>query len=451
MISIRRQLTFLFFGCATLTAVLIYSFVNITINFQVNDYMMENQEKRNERLVTYFEDYYQKNKQFSSDAGAELMHEAYMNQFCLILMDPNKNIIWGMSPESIKGEGMSPLSGEYHANVYDLIVNDTIIGYLEIGQHESLLLSQQDLAFKQSINESIALSTGMAIVIIIGISLLFSKPLSKSIQEVSNLAFKISKGVLDVRIHSKMKVKEIQVLNQSINELAQKLQYQEELRKQLVSDVSHELRTPLNILQTNFEAMIDGVLPLNEERLYALNDEVIRFGELLKNLEVLKKFDTDTEQSEYTLLALDELIRGMQHEIEALLSQKNIDYQFVSTNCKSDYILGNQNQLKQVILNLVSNSFKFNGENGQVVIKLSSTTTELVLQVIDNGIGIAQADLPYIFERFYRSNQIRHETEGSGIGLSIVKKIIDLHNATIKIESELGKGTIIEMRFLIVY
>lgn len=451
MVSIRRQLTLIFFGCATLTAVLIYGFVNITINIQVNNYMMENQEKRNERLVTYFEDYYQKNKQFSPDAGAELMHEAYMNQFCLILMDANKDVIWGMSPESLKGEAMPLISGEYHATVYELIVDDKLIGYLEIGQHESLLLSQQDVAFKQSINESIALSTVMAIVIILGLSLVFSKPLSKAIQDVSNLAFKISKGVFDVRIKSKMKVKEIQVLNQSINELAQKLQRQEELRKQLVSDVSHELRTPLNILQTNFEAMIDGVLPLNQERLQSLNNEVIRFGELLKNLEVLKKFDADDEQSPYTLLSLEELIRGMNQEIEALLSQKNIQYQFISSIRKSDYIIGNQNQIKQIILNLVSNSFKFTYEEGEVKIKLSSTSTELILQVIDNGIGISKDDLPYLFERFYRSNQIRHETEGSGIGLSIVKKIVDLHGATITIESELGIGTMIEMRFLKVH
>lgn len=81
MVSIRRQLTVMFFGCASLTAILIYYFVNVTICSQIDEYMMENQEKRNERLVTYFEDYYQKNRQFSSDAGSELMHEAYMNQF----------------------------------------------------------------------------------------------------------------------------------------------------------------------------------------------------------------------------------------------------------------------------------------------------------------------------------------------------------------------------------
>ena len=410
--------------------------------------MMENQEKRNERLVTYFEDYYQKNRQFSSDAGSELMHEAYMNQFCLILMDSNQNVIWGMSPDSIKGDSMAPISGDYQAKIYELKVDDELIGYLEIGQHTPLLLSQQDLDFKESINRSMILSTLVAIVIILGLSILFSKPLSKAIHDVSNMAFRISKGVFDLRIQRKSKIREIQILNNSINELADKLQQQDTLRKQLISDVSHELRTPLNILQTNFEAMIDGVLPLNQERLQSLNSEVIRFGELLKNLEVLKRFDSGDEKSMYAPLSLFELINGMESEIKALLSQKYIQYEFNSSLLETDLIIGNSNQIKQVILNLVSNSFKFTKEYGVVLIKLSKTSDEIILHVEDNGIGIKEDEIPYLFERFYRSDQIRHQTEGSGIGLSIVKKIIDLHDAKVEIKSEVGAGTIVEIHFL---
>lgn len=292
------------------------------------------------------------------------------------------------------------------------------------------------------------LSTLVAIVIILGLSILFSKPLSKAIHDVSNMAFRISKGVFDLRIQRKSKIREIQILNNSINELADKLQQQDTLRKQLISDVSHELRTPLNILQTNFEAMIDGVLPLNQERLQSLNSEVIRFGELLKNLEVLKRFDSGDEKSMYAPLSLFELINGMESEIKALLSQKYIQYEFNSSLLETDLIIGNSNQIKQVILNLVSNSFKFTKEYGVVLIKLSKTSDEIILHVEDNGIGIKEDEIPYLFERFYRSDQIRHQTEGSGIGLSIVKKIIDLHDAKVEIKSEVGAGTIVEIHFL---
>ena len=376
------------------------------------------------------------------------MHEAYMNQFCLILMDSNQNVIWGMSPDSIKGDSMAPISGDYQAKIYELKVDDELIGYLEIGQHTPLLLSQQDLDFKESINRSMILSTLVAIVIILGLSILFSKPLSKAIHDVSNMAFRISKGVFDLRIQRKSKIREIQILNNSINELADKLQQQDTLRKQLISDVSHELRTPLNILQTNFEAMIDGVLPLNQERLQSLNSEVIRFGELLKNLEVLKRFDSGDEKSMYAPLSLFELINGMESEIKALLSPKYIQYEFNSSLLETDLIIGNSNQIKQVILNLVSNSFKFTKEYGVVLIKLSKTSDEIILHVEDNGIGIKEDEIPYLFERFYRSDQIRHQTEGSGIGLSIVKKIIDLHDAKVEIKSEVGAGTIVEIHFL---
>ena len=178
--TLRRKLGLLLFSCALLATLLITFFVNQTILHQVEQYMYDNQAKRNARLTTYFEDYYASHGEFDEKAGAELAHEAYMNNYCLVLMDVDYNLIWGMSPNEMELE-----AGEvYQANTYDLVVNDEIIGYLEIGQHTSLLLSQEDLLFKQEINQSIFISAIITMVIIGAISYLFSKPLSLPIKNV---------------------------------------------------------------------------------------------------------------------------------------------------------------------------------------------------------------------------------------------------------------------------
>lgn len=443
--SLRQKLSLLFFSCAGMTALLITVFVNRTIHYQLDQYLKDNQVKRNERIVTYFEDLYQKNNGFTEDSGIELMHEAYMNQYCLILMDVNKNVIWGMSPTELTQ--MENGNGVYQAKRYELRVDQQLVGYLEIGQHGSLLLSQMDLDFKDSINQSILLSTGVTLIIIVGLSLLFSKPISKQMKQVAQMSRELSKGNFDIRLQTKPNIEEIETIREGMNHLALQLQTQELLRKQLVSDVSHELRTPLNILQTNLEAMMDGIIPLTEERLQSLNQEVIRFGKLLTNLEVLKQFDTTQIPVHLESLSLSTFLLKTKPDLESLCFSNGISFQMNLTTGVDDEILGDELLLKQVILNLMSNACKFTPPKGKIEVQVTTHLKEVLLRVIDNGQGIDEMDLPYVFERFYRGDPSRNQTEGSGIGLSVVAEIVKLHDAKIGITSQLNQGTVVEICF----
>lgn len=451
MMSYRRKLILLLFSCAAITTLLMMFFVNQTIHYQVNQYMQDNQQKRNERLVTYFEDLYQKNQGFNEESGIELVHEAYMNQYCLILMDSNKNIIWGMSPESLlsnSNEAMNGMDGVYTAELFELEVAGKLIGYLEIGQHGSLLLSQADLEFKESINRSMTISSLITFVILIGLSLIFSKPLSKQMSEIAKMSRQLAKGQFDYRMKTRPNVQEMKVIEQGMNSLATQLQTQQTMRKQLVSDVSHELRTPLNILQTNLEGMLDGVIPITDERLQYLDQEVIRFGKLINNLDLLKQFDTTHLMLNAKPLSMSQLVEKMKLDFEALCVAKNIDFRFEKQVDEGDIILGDEDQLKQVVLNLMSNALKFTEAGGEINIKILADSKRVILEVIDNGIGIEESDLPYVFERFYRADRSRNQTEGSGIGLSIVSEIMKLHRAKIELASQLGKGTTVQLIFV---
>ena len=115
--------------------------------------------------------------------------------------------------------------------------------------------------------------------------------------------------------------------------------------------------------------------------------------------------------------------------------------------CNQCNILGDKDKIKQVIINLLSNAVKFTKEKGKINIALKESDEKVILQIEDTGFGIKKEDLPYIFERLYRGDKSRHEIEGSGIGLTIVKNILTLHDADIKVKSKEGIGSVFTVYF----
>jgi signal transduction histidine kinase len=442
----------LFVICSILAILLITLFVNVTVNNKFNKYMVDIQDKRHQRIVSYFEEVYKREGKWAENSGIELMHEAYMGNYCLTLMDSNKKLIWGMNPNDIKtslhlNTMLVDEKGVYNSNTFEIKSEDKIVGYVDIGQYSSVLLSEEDINFKVSINKSIIVSGIFTLIIIIVISLYFSKQFSIPIKEVAIMSVNLSKGNFDTKSSTESNIEEIENLRKSINILAEKLKYQETIRKRLVSDISHEIRTPLNILQNNLEAMIDGVFPVTDERLNYLNEEVVRFGRLLNNLDVLKEFESESIKLNFETIFLDELIADICKDFYMVAENKNIKL-YYSVVPHEDYVIpGDKDKLKQVFINLISNALKFTKGYGKVEIKLYSRNKDIIVEVKDNGIGIKKEDLPFIFERLYRGDKSRHQIEGSGIGLTIVKNTLQLHHASVEVESKEGEGTTFKIYF----
>ena len=271
--------------------------------------------------------------------------------------------------------------------------------------------------------------------------MILSKQFSKPIKEVSNTSVNLSRDNYDSRSNIKSNIEEIRNLTESINSLGDKLNSQDLLRKRLISDISHEIRTPLNVLQNNLEAMIDGIIPTTPDRLNNLNDEVIRFGKLLNNLNALKEIEADEIALNLGLVNMDELLSAVISDFSIAADERNIELIMNKEENKDFTVLGDYDNLKQVFINLISNGIKFTNINGTVCINLSSDINSVIIQINDNGMGIKKEDLAFIFERMYRGDKSRQRIEGSGIGLTIVKRILTLHSATIDVESEENKGT----------
>lgn len=452
MHSIRRKIGVLLTVSSAAAILLIMIFVNLTMNSIFEEYMLEVQNKRYETITTYLEEEYEKEGQWSENTGIELMHNAYMSNYNLTLYDKDNKAIWGMNPNDIRnkvnlGQMMVQDQGVYTTKKFELHYKNEIVGYVEVGQYSPLLMTEEDIQFKASINKSIVASGAMTVIIITILSLYFSKQFSAPIKEVASMSVKLSKGEFEAKTNSTSDVKEIEDLRSSVNILAEKLNKQDMLRKRLVSDISHEIRTPLNVLQNNLEAMIDGVFPVTSERLSGLNDEIVRFGKLLNNLDLLKDFEAESMKLSFHALKLDQLLENLVSELIMEADSKNITLSFSKENEKSYIVSGDEDNLKQVFFNLIHNAIKFTGSMGEVSVNLYSRNKKIYVEVKDNGMGISREDIPYIFERFYRADKSRHKIEGNGVGLTIVKNILDLHTASIEVMSSENKGTLFTVIF----
>lgn len=448
MYSIRRRLGAILIICSISAVLLSALLVNIAVTGTFSRYMQDNQDKRDARIIDYFQEIYKSEQKWMESSGLELQHEAYMNNYNLALMDENRNVIWGMDPNDISHQGMvSDSSGIYSEETYEIKYNLDTVGYVTIGQYSPVLLSEEDINFRNSINISIALSGLIAIAAGVLISVFASKQFSKPIKDVSETSVDLAKGKYDSVIDEKSNILEINNLINSINVLGKRLSSQDKLRRRLVADVSHEIRTPLNVLQNNLEAIIDGVVPADAARLESLNDEVIRFGKLLNNLDLLKDMEGENLSLNLDNLHLDSLISEVCKDFSIDLKDKNITLSIIQETDADYSISGDYDKLRQVFINLISNAVKFTRANGSIEIRQKSDKDHVYVDIKDTGIGIKQDDLPFIFERMYRGDRSRHETEGSGIGLAIVRNVLKLHSADIEVQSREGEGTLFKLRF----
>lgn len=452
MHSIRRKLSIILVAGAVIAILLTSIFVNLTISNTFNKYLIDSQKKRDVRIVEYFQEVYKRDNKWTKDSGIEMMHEGYMSNYCLTLLDSNKKEVWGMDPNDIREKAHEALlkstnNGVYLSKSYEIKSGQNVVGYVLIGQYSSILLSEDDINFKVSVNKSIAASVIVTLIITILISLYISKQFSIPIKAVSDMSVNLSKGDFSFRSETKSNISEIEDLQTSINTLGEKLRQQDLLRKRLVSDISHEIRTPLNVLQNNLEAMIDGVFSVTTERLISLNDEVVRFGKLLNNLNALKEFEAEEMPLKCEYIDINEVIYSVCEDFSSVLKDKNIRLNYKANNNERYIILGDRDKIKQVFINIISNAVKFNKENGYIAIEISKNKTKIIINIKDNGMGIKKEDLPFIFERLYRGDKSRHEIEGTGIGLTLVKNILLLHSATIEVESEKGNGAEFIVKF----
>jgi two-component system phosphate regulon sensor histidine kinase PhoR len=224
------------------------------------------------------------------------------------------------------------------------------------------------------------------------------------------------------------------------------LKIREEFRKEFIGNVAHELKTPIFTIQGYIENLIDGAITNETVRDKFLNRAKIsveRLIYIIKDLDMITKFESGTLNLQLDSFDINELIQDVYEQLEIQAQKKEIKLIFNKNYTESIYVNGDKDKIEQVVTNLVINSIKYGTDKGTTEVSFESLTNDkLIVRITDNGDGILKEHLSRLFERFYRVDQSGSRKEGgSGLGLSIVKHIIDAHNENIYIESELGIGS----------
>ncbi|OGN16513.1 MAG: hypothetical protein A3C88_02930 [Candidatus Yanofskybacteria bacterium RIFCSPHIGHO2_02_FULL_50_12] len=224
-------------------------------------------------------------------------------------------------------------------------------------------------------------------------------------------------------------------------------------QKRFIADASHELRTPLAIMKTNSEvALIDEAHLDPAEAAEALRsnlEEIDRMSKIIENLLSLSFYDNRVAEIPFMPINLSELIAHITEKAKSLAVRKSITLRLLNTD--PGMIFGNPVAIEQMAINLIKNAVTYTERGGTVSVSvtLKENNAQLEFKVKDTGIGIQEKDLPHVFSAFYKAGHSRtqHEMESSGLGLTIVKKIVERHHGMIYINSKIGKGTTVSVTF----
>jgi two-component system, OmpR family, sensor histidine kinase BaeS len=462
-ISLMKKLSIVFL-VTVMGAIIIVSFIsNYMIGKTFNNYLVDEHKDKVNKITTIVQDLYKDKTGFSNFNKDEILRYAVLEELYIQVKDTSGNIVFDSGNshlqhknmmESMMGNmmknGMGKHSnmnvGEYKEENYSLVKDKKNIGTIIVGYFGTSYLSQGALTFKMTLNHSFIISGFIALLFGLGVSFILAKQLTNPLLKITKTANEMRKGNLAVRSEVKTKTKEIEELSASINYLAETLQSQEMLRKRLTSDMAHEIRTPLTTLKTHVEALLDGIWEPTEERLQSFYDEIERLINLVNNLRNLAKLEQAESKLNKTKFNLSSELEKIILSFEPLYSKNN--HIIMSSIDKNVWAQMDKDKVKQIMHNLLSNSYKYLKPQGIVLVELKKEKEDISIKVKDNGIGIPEKDIPYIFERFYRTDLSRDKsTGGSGIGLTITKSLVESHGGKISVESKEGEGSTFIVEF----
>ncbi|MBK9926281.1 MAG: HAMP domain-containing histidine kinase [Anaerolineales bacterium] len=261
---------------------------------------------------------------------------------------------------------------------------------------------------------------------------------SKPLDELVEASNKVAEGDFSVRVDERGPT-EVRSLLRGFNSMAERLQENDKQRRNMLADVSHELRTPLTVIQGNVEGILDGMYPADEARLRSVLEETQVLSRLVEDLRTLALAESGGLQLKREPTNLDELVRDTVAGFEAQAKEKEITLELSLTQVAEANI--DPQRIREVLSNLIGNALRYTPSQGVVKVGLvesgSGVERGALLFVEDNGPGIESADLPHVFERFYKSS----DSGGMGLGLSIAKYIVEAHGGKIWAESVVGQGT----------
>jgi len=339
-------------------------------------------------------------------------------------MDGNDVFYWNYHNGIMRSTAATPIYS------YEMLIG--CVYMVEFDQNQGTLFS----TLQQSI---LTVTLGLEIVVIL-YSLVFSNIYSRRLNHIMISIRKVRQGdythKLSMRGHD-----ELNTLSDEFNDLIDRLQISEQKRSRFVSDASHELRTPLASIKLLSDSILQNDMDVETIREFVadIGNEADRLSRMTQKLLALSRIDSRYED-EMEIIPVCPTVDRVVRMLSVLAADSDIKIQ---KDCRKDApILIVEDDLYQILFNLIENGIKYNRPGGSLSIDLDHQDEFLRIRIADTGVGIPEESLKHIFERFYRVDKARsRSTGGSGLGLSIVKNIVEKHNGSIFVTSKIGEGT----------
>jgi len=435
----------------SLSGVFITSFtIFFGVENQFTDYLKKNREERIETIKKEVLQQYDETGELTNEQLNNMLHQQAMTENLYFkLYDSNGELlIDSTSLRSMMGMMNGTQSSidpnDYQSTSYQLKNNNEVIGNLTVFYPEQLM--GEDFIFLKSIKRNILLAVMVTVILSILFSLLFSNRLTSGFKKLINAIAELRNHQWRTRIPVKELTDEMKPLGESFNQLAASLAKEERLRKEFTANFAHELRTPLATLRSHIEAFQDGIWEPDSKRLEQCHEELMRLVRLVKELEKLIAAENPQIRLDKTRLETGKLLSFIKEQFNPLFMKKGVNLEVQNTE-EQHWFNGDRDKIIQILTNIVNNALQYTPQGKRVSVYIEEKNDQISFIVKDEGEGISEDDLPFLFERFYRGDKSRdRETGGVGIGLSIVKALVEAHQGEIKIDSQLNVGTTVEVQ-----
>ena len=355
-----------------------------------------------------------------------------------ILLTDADGVVIADSQKQLVGEYYEPGTTD---NPREILLGEQILATLYVSPApaaEPYFASPQRLS--ETVGRSLIWGITLAIIIALILTFVLSRRMSSPIGALATAARQLGGGDLSRRVPLQGKG-EVKLLAQAFNSMAADLEHAEQLRRNLVADVAHELRTPLSNIQGYLEAIRDRVIKPNPATIRSLDEEASLLSRLVDELQELSLAEAGElkliYQEEDIAALVEQTIASWRPQVAAKEISLSLDLPDNLPPVNVDW-----QRVSQVLHNLVENAVAHTREGGAISVAATTQDGQIEIRVSDTGEGIPVEDLPNIFERFYRVDRSRaRATGGSGLGLTIAKRLVEAHGGKIAVQSELGKGS----------
>ncbi len=432
-LQFRLLLAFTFIILIAIGAVLF--FVNQATRDAIRRYGERVDAGRAVRMQTELSSYYLFNRDWD---GIQPVITQWGNLYDqrIVLTDPDGNII-ADSQEKLTGEYRPEIAGRQIASPF----RPDPVGTLYIIPKSSSELSLDSLQILfQSIGRFFLWGGLVAIVIAVILSYFFSRRVLSPVRALTQAARQLGSGDFSQRVDVKGNT-ELDQLGDTFNTMADNLGRAEELRKNMVADIAHELRTPLTNIKGYLEAARDGVIEANEDTVRKLDEEATLLARLVEDLQELSLAEAGELKLKCETGNIDRVIESATQMMQAKASQKGVTLESTLSDNLPEVNI-DFHRISQVLRNLIENAVNYTPDGGMVTVSARQLNNLIEISVEDTGDGIPAEDLENIFERFYRVDKSRtRSTGGSGLGLTIARRLVEAHGGKIKADSEPGAGS----------